>query len=215
MTTEETLDMESRIIEAAKKVFVRKGFEATRMGDVATEVGISRTSLHYYFRTKEMLFDAIFAQLMNGMLPNITLILDEPTTFLEKLPKIVNQYVSVLQRNPLLPVFVINEFNRDPEHLYKAMMKDPSRIETMLRLQKQMLDEMERGLLKKLPLVYTVTTLLGLVVFPLLARNPLTDIFLGSDPAKFEAFIEERKSFITDVMVRLLTPENPPSTIYF
>lgn len=207
MMTENTIDMESRIVEAAKKVFVRKGFEATRMGDVATEVGISRTSLHYYFRTKEMLFNAIFARLMNAILPNISLILDEPTTFLEKLPKIVDQYVSAMQQNPLLPFFVVNELNRDPEHLYKVVMKDPSRVQTMVRLQKQILDEMDQGILKKVPLLYTVTTLLGLVVFPMLARNPLTDIFLGSDPAKFEAFIEERKPFITDVMVRLLTPE--------
>lgn len=205
--TENMIDMESRIVEAAKKVFVRKGFEATRMGDVATEVGISRTSLHYYFRTKEMLFNAIFARLMNAILPNISLILDEPTTFLEKLPKIVDQYVSAMQQNPLLPFFVVNELNRDPEHLYKVVMKDPSRVQTMVRLQKQILDEMDQGILKKVPLLYTVTTLLGLVVFPMLARNPLTDIFLGSDPAKFEAFIEERKPFITDVMVRLLTPE--------
>ena len=207
MMTENTIDMESRIVEAAKKVFVRKGFEATRMGDVATEVGISRTSLHYYFRTKEMLFNAIFARLMNAILPNISLILDEPTTFLEKLPKIVDQYVSAMQQNPLLPFFVVNELNRDPEHLYKVVMKDPSRVQTMVRLQKQILDEMDQGILKKVPLLYTVTTLLGLVVFPMLARNPLTDLFLGSDPAKFEAFIEERKPFITDVMVRLLTPE--------
>ena len=51
MSTEELQDMESRIIEAAKRVFVRKGYEATKMGDIAADVGISRTAMHYYFRT--------------------------------------------------------------------------------------------------------------------------------------------------------------------
>ncbi|MDD4114947.1 MAG: helix-turn-helix domain containing protein, partial [Massilibacteroides sp.] len=59
MEQEEKKDVESRIIEAAKQVFVRKGFESATMGDIAAEAGIGRTSLNYYFRNKEMLFEAI------------------------------------------------------------------------------------------------------------------------------------------------------------
>ena len=102
----------------------------------------------------------------------------------------------MIQANPLFPIFVVNEFNRDPEHLYKTILKDPEKVKPLLLLQKQMREEMERGLLKKVPLVYTASTLLSLIVFPMLARNPLTS-----------AFFEERETFITDVMVRLLTPD--------
>ena len=207
MSTEELQDMESRVIEAAKRVFVRKGYEATKMGDIALEVGISRTAMHYYFRTKEMLFDAIFGQLMDALLPNIGVIVSEPTSFLEKIPKIVEQYTAMIQANPLFPIFVVNEFNRDPEHLYKTILKDPEKVKPLLLLQKQMREEMERGLLKKVPLVYTASTLLSLIVFPMLARNPLTSAFFEGDPRKFEDFLQERKTFITDVMVRLLTPD--------
>lgn len=209
MSTEELPDMEGRIIEAAKRVFVLKGYEATKMGDIATEVGISRTAMHYYFRTKEMLFDAIFGQLIRVLLPNIALIMEEQTTFLEKLPKIVDQYVSMMQQNPQFPIFVVNEFNRDPQHLYRTLMKDPLRIQPLMQLQRQLLDEMDRGLIRRMPLIYSVSTLLSLVVFPMLARNPLTDLFLDGDKEQFDAFFEERKSLITDIMVRLFTPDTP------
>lgn len=209
MSTEELPDMEGRIIEAAKRVFVLKGYEATKMGDIATEVGISRTAMHYYFRTKEMLFDAIFGQLIRVLLPNIALIMEEPSTFLEKLPKIVDQYVSMMQQNPQFPIFVVNEFNRDPQHLYRTLMKDPLRIQPLMQLQRQLLDEMDRGLIRRMPLIYGVSTLLSLVVFPMLARNPLTDLFLDGDKEQFDAFFEERKSLITDIMVRLFTPDTP------
>lgn len=209
MSTEELPDMEGRIIEAAKRVFVLKGYEATKMGDIATEVGISRTAMHYYFRTKEMLFDAIFGQLIRVLLPNIALIMEEPSTFLEKLPKIVDQYVSVMQQNPQFPIFVVNEFNRDPQHLYRTVMKDPLRIQPLMQLQRQLLDEMDRGLIRRMPLIYSVSTLLSLVVFPMLARNPLTDLFLNGDKEQFDAFFEERKSLIIDIMVRLFTPDTP------
>lgn len=68
-------------------------------------------------------------------------------------------------------------------------------------------EEMERGLLKKMPPVYAASTLIGLVVFPMLVRHPLTTVFLDGDDKRFDSFIEERKSFISDMMIRLLTPD--------
>ena len=159
-----------------------------------------------------MLFDAIFGQLMNALLPNIEKIMDEPTSCLEKMPKIIDQYMAMIQANPLFPIFVVSEFNRDPEHLYRTIMKDPERVKPLLQLQEQMTDEMERGLLKKVPLIYTASTLLSLVIFPILIRNPLTDVFMDGDPRKFEVFLRERKAFIADAMIRLFTPDQPRTT---
>jgi len=208
MGTESIIDMESRIIEAAKVVFVRKGYEETKMGDIAAEVGMSRTALLYYFHTKEVLFDAIFQQLMSGLLPNVALIVEEQTSCLEKIPKIVDQYISMLQRNPFLPLFIVSEFNRDPKHLYKTLLKNSQRIEPLLRMEALMEGEMERGTLRRMPFLYIASSLVSLAVFPMLIRNPLTDAFLGGNPQKFDAFIEERKPFVADVMVRMLTPES-------
>lgn len=207
MGVEEGIDMESRIIEAAKLMFVQRGYEATKMGDIATEVGISRTAMHYYFRTKEMLFEAIFSQLMGLLLPNIDMIMRENTGIMEKLPKIITLYLSTLQANPLFPIFVINELHRAPEHLYQAILKDPARIMPIVRLRRQMEEEMEQGLLKKIPVIYVVSTLMGLLIFPLLARNPLTAIFMDGDDEQFQTFLSERKPFVIDVMRRLLEPD--------
>lgn len=208
MSAEEVITMENRILEAAKQVFVRKGYEATKMGDIAAEAGIGRTALHYYYRTKEMLFDAIFDQLIGALLPNLGAIIDENTSFLEKLPKIIDQYVKTLQRNPLFPIFVINELERAPEHIYHSILKNPSRIEPIIRMRRQMEKEMEQGLLKKLPVYYVATTLISLLVFPMLVRNPFTAIFMGGDAGKYEAFLQERIPFVTDIMIRLLTPDD-------
>lgn len=208
MNTEEAITMENRIIEAAKQVFVRKGYEATKMGDIATEAGIGRTALHYYYRTKDMLFDAIFDQLMDALLPNLEVIMDEEVPFLEKLPKIIEQYAKTLRMNPLFPIFVINELQRDPEHIYGSILKDPSRVKPILRLQAQIKEEMEQGLIRQMPLIYTATTLISLLIFPLLVRNPVTSIFLDGNAEKFDAFLEERIPFVTDIMIRLLTPDN-------
>ena len=62
--TEQTENIESRIIEAAKQEFIKKGFEQTSMSDIAAVVGINRPTLHYYFRTKDKMFQAVFASIV-------------------------------------------------------------------------------------------------------------------------------------------------------
>lgn len=208
MTTEESITMENRIIEAAKQVFVRKGYEATKMGDIATEAGIGRTALHYYYRTKDMLFDAIFDQLMGALLPNLGIIMEQDLPFLKKLPQVIEQYANTLRQNPLFPIFVINELQRDPEHIYRSVLKDPSRVVPIVRLRAQIMEEMEQGIIRKMPLIYTATTLISLLIFPLLIRDPLTDVFLEGNAEQFDAFLEERIPFVTDIMIRLFSPDS-------
>ena len=120
MEAKDMNEMEPRIIEAAKRVFVRKGYEAATMSDVAAEVGIGRTALHYYYRTKEILFDAIFGQLLSSLLPNIDRVLDEKSTMLEKMPVIVDLYMGIVRANPMFPNFVVGELNRDPDRAERS-----------------------------------------------------------------------------------------------
>jgi AcrR family transcriptional regulator len=209
MKAEETNGMENRIIEAAKLVFVRKGYEATTMGDIAAEVGISRTAMHYYFRTKEMMFEAIFAQLTDTILPNVDLIMDEQTTILEKLPKIVDQYLTALRNNLMFPLFVINEMNRDPSRLFQAVLKNPRRLQPMLRLRGQILEEMEKGLINTLPLEDVASVFIGLIIFPILIRNVLVSAFMEGRTEAFDELINRRGQLIYDMMYRLLSPPSP------
>lgn len=207
MNEQETMDMESRILEAAKAVFVRKGYEQATMTDIANEAGIGRTALHYYFRTKEMLFNAIFGQLMEAILPNIKKITEEDIPIMDKIYKVVDHYMDALRRNLLFPIFVISEMNRDSEHLYRAILKEPERILPILRLRGEIEGEMDKGNLRKIPLIEVVSVLVGSLVFPILIRNPLSSVFLEGDMDKFSDFIAERGPFVKDLVKRMLTPE--------
>ena len=199
MEAKDMNEMEPRIIEAAKRVFVRKGYEAATMSDVAAEVGIGRTALHYYYRTKEILFDAIFGQLLSSLLPNIDRVLDEKSTMLEKMPVIVDLY--------MFPNFVVGELNRDPERLFQTVLKDPKKIQPILRLRRQIEEEMDKGLLRKMPVIDLVSTLVSLVVFPLLIRKPLAAAFLDNDMGRFEEYMDRRRDLIVEVITQLMVPD--------
>ena len=61
-SVEVDLSTEEKIKEAAKKVFLKKGYAATRTRDIAEEAGINLALLNYYFRSKEKLFDLIMLE---------------------------------------------------------------------------------------------------------------------------------------------------------
>lgn len=207
MKQEENKDVESRILKAAEIVFTRKGFEAATMGDIANEAGIGRTSLNYYFRTKEMLFDAILGNLMEMVLPNIAQIVDDGTPYQDKIKKIIRLYLQTIRQNEFVPLFVINEFQRDPQHLFQAVLKDPVRIMPIVRLRQFVEEEMEKGHLRKMPIIDLVSTFISLVIFPILIRKPLTEIFLEGKEEGFEAFLDRRTEFIYDIVEHLLNPK--------
>ncbi|MCC8199211.1 MAG: TetR/AcrR family transcriptional regulator [Tannerellaceae bacterium] len=204
---ENSKDIESQILEAAKTVFIQKGYDATKMGDIAKEVGISRTALHYYFRTKETLFGAIFGQLLDEFLPNISLILEKEGTLLEKLPLLIDQYVTIISKNPSFPIFLVNEVNRDYEHLLATILKNNNQLKPMNKLKEQVLKEMEEGKLRKMPLLDIISTYVSLIVFPMLVRLPVTQLFFEDNKEEYQQFFIRRKEVIYDILYKFLAPE--------
>lgn len=207
METKELTDVEKKILEAAKIVFIRKGYENTAMKDIADEAGISRTALNYYFRTKENLFSAIFGEVIRLFLPRLETIVDTPAPFLQKIDPVVTQYMNMIWENPLLPYFIVGEVNRDADHLLRVIAGMKEKDEVVFRLIAQITDEMDRGLLRKMPLIHLVSTFFALVAFPMVMRNVLTRVFLEKNGEEFKVFYFERKALVVDQMVALLTPD--------
>jgi AcrR family transcriptional regulator len=120
--TENTTDLstEEKIKEAARKIFLQKGFAGTKIRDIAEEANINIALLNYYFRSKEKLFDAIFnealAELLTGMLAILN---DRSLSFEEKIIKAVNSDTEALKKNPLLPTFVFSAMHDNVDKIIK------------------------------------------------------------------------------------------------
>jgi AcrR family transcriptional regulator len=208
MSTEDNNNgIETRILEAAKQIFLQKGYEAATMSDIATMVGISRTAMHYYFRTKATIFGAIFTQVVERITPNIEVLVNDEMTILEKLSGIIDLYLILLKENPLLPLFVINEMNRAPQHLFSVYTKNHKLTGPLLHFLQQIEKEMDAGLLRKRPLIDVVSTFIGLNLFPFLGRNALKELFMNGDDNAFNEYVSNRKQLIYDIMYNMLSPE--------
>ena len=59
---EETSNTEQSILKSAEKEFLKKGFSGSKTTEIAKEAGVTHAMLHYYFRTKENLFNKVFSK---------------------------------------------------------------------------------------------------------------------------------------------------------
>src|SRR6516162_3109330 len=104
------LSSEERIKVAAKKVFTRKGYAATRTRDIADEAGMNLALLNYYYRSKEKLFHQVMEEKMQLLLSVITpIIINTESSLEEKVENLASEYLDMLLANPDLPLFVLSE----------------------------------------------------------------------------------------------------------
>lgn len=198
--------LEAKIVEAAKELFIRKGFEQTSMSDIAQAADINRTTLHYHFRTKEKMFQAVFGSIVLSFLPRIQLIFDEEATFMEKLSKALDEYFSIFTANPFLPRFIISEIQRDVDHLLHVGRV--MHLDHYLRAIGNVIeDEMVRGNIKTIPLPEVLIAFMSSVTYPFLSKNLIIALFYEDESGFTDCFLERWKQRILRQMRDLLAVE--------
>jgi len=187
--TKPELSTEEKIKEAAKKVFTRKGYAATRTRDIAEEAGINLALLNYYFRSKEKLFGQVMLEKVQQLFGILLPVLNDPSTKLEtKTELIVSSYIEMIGKNPDLPLFVLSELRGHSLQLTKVLPIDKviPNASFVKQLQEKRPD---------INPLHFLMNILGMTVFPFIAM-PAFDA-IGIIPKKdFEALIKERKKLI-------------------
>jgi len=181
---------EERILGAAKKVFLLKGMAGARMQDIADEAGINKALLHYYFRNKEVLFDVIFKEALEQFFPRILDILQSDVPLFEKIGTFCAEYITMMQQNPYLPLFVLNEVNKQPEQFKEKFWKNKDFL--FLKFVEQVEFEIKAGAIMAISPAQLFINMISMCIFPFIAR-PLWMISSGMDEQQFAHFMEQRK----------------------
>lgn len=202
-TFDEQPNMEERIIQAAKAVFIEKGYAETSMSDIAVKAGMHRPALHYYFRTKEKMFHAVSKEIISSIIPKIfDIVIQKDKSVEYRVEKVADAYYSILTRNPRLPMFIIREMNRDASFLINtaAEFSLPEKLE---KVKSSIEEEMDRGKIKKVPLRFLFYTFYGLLITPFLTID-LSKILLLDDGETFEEMLDKWKPCIVSQICGLL-----------
>jgi AcrR family transcriptional regulator len=193
--TEQKDSTEQRILDAAHNVFLKKGLEGTRMQEIADNAGINKAMLHYYFRSKQKLFEAIFQDILSHAFPDIKGIIFSDLPFEKKITGFVEKYTQMLVKNPYLPSFILKEINRDPQFLARVIKEQGvNPVEFLAVFEK----EMEAGIIRKMDPKEIVINLIALIVFPFAAGPMLNIILFKGNDKLYNEFLISRKHTIVE-----------------
>jgi AcrR family transcriptional regulator len=202
---------EQRILDAARAVFIRRGTAGARMQEIATEAGVNQALLHYYFRSKERLSAAVFAQMASRLFPALIQTLGAETSLDEKIDALIGLYLENLSRNPFLPGYLLSELHHHPERLPQLLAAatgaDPGAVlpRAFKKLGDQIAARVKAGTMRPISPEQFVANLISLCIFPFAARPMLSMVF-GMDDAAFARFIERRKTELPAFFRNALRP---------
>ncbi|SDC39975.1 TetR/AcrR family transcriptional regulator [Niabella drilacis] len=194
---QEALSSEEKIKEAARKVFMEKGYAATRTRDIAEAAGINLALLNYYFRSKEKLFELVMQEKLSSFFGLLLPVLRDPQSSLDdKIHTIADRYISMLADNPDLPLFVLN-----------AMRNAPKKFAALLKGVDHVLDSaFAKQLKERNPDVapeHLFINILSLCVFPF-AMRPGLEVISPEIGTQFHVLMEERKKLVPKWMRAML-----------
>jgi len=190
---------EGKILSAAREVFLQKGFSGARMQDIADEAGINKALLHYYFRSKEKLFETIFRQAFEKLIPHITEVFSSDLPFYDKIRAFTNAYITMAIENPFIPLFVLNAMHTDTEGFQKKFGDIPKKVPIIL-VKTEIKKAVDSGLIRPIEPPELIMNMLSLCLFPFIARPMFQMVMNISDP-QFKKILEQRKSEVADFII--------------
>jgi TetR/AcrR family transcriptional regulator len=207
MEIKNDLSMEQTILEVAEKLFLEKGFTSTSTTEIARVAGCNQALVHYYFRTKDNLFNTIFEKKFRMLFehlyasPNFGNI-----SFTEKVRHAVESHFDLLTNNPKLPLLVATELSRLPENLKNLRNKlQAVPFELLTRLNNELQQEIAEGRARKIELIDIIITMVTLNAgfFMLL---PIANGILQLDEEHSKELLAHRRNENVQVILNYIKP---------
>lgn len=189
---------EQRILAAAKEIFLQKGFDGARMQEISELAGINKALLHYYYRSKDQLFQRVFEEESRRMMTPMFQLLHSDLPILEKVKGMVGAHFNAYLEDPRLPMFFFSESLQHPE----LLASNPSNEEIrrlMHTLVVQLEHEMDKGTIRRFDPEHLIINALALGMFPFVAK-PMMNCTFGFDEDRYREFMAVRREMVADFM---------------
>jgi len=199
-------DKEQIILETATRLFLENGFAATSTTKIAKEAGCNQALVHYYFRTKEKLFESIFTSKFKYFISGMLDVGKENLPFEEKVRLRIENHFDMIRENPKLPMLLVYEFNTNPKRI-TTLKESLAGLPTLIfsDLQKEIDEEFSKGNIRNisaLDLIYSILSL-NISAFTI---GPIFKEFTDTDDETYEKFIDSRREENTLTIINSLRP---------
>jgi TetR/AcrR family transcriptional regulator len=183
-------------------VFIEKGMDGARMQDIANHAGINKSLLHYYYRTKERLFNAVFEKITGQLFRRFAPVMDENLSLEEKIRFFFREHITFLQKNPRLPSFFLNELNRNPA-MIKKFIRQLDVHKLWATLEDQHKEELKKYNITRENVPQFMTSIAAMSVFPFAGRALIASI-MEKMGYEFDDYIEQRKEYAAEFVINAI-----------
>jgi AcrR family transcriptional regulator len=197
---------EENILRAAEKLFYERGYAMTHTTDIAKEAGCNQALVHYYYRSKEKLFEQVFESKLRLFVSVFLSIGNEEKNFEDKLRKKIEAHFEILRKNPRLPFLLLNEFSTNPNRLnsFRANLgKVPEGI--LQRLDEELQELANQGVIRHIRALDLMLSIISLNAIIFMAE-PVIKTMIGSNEKQFKEILEQRKSENVEIILSRLRP---------
>lgn len=195
MENKDKQNKEQEILTAAEQEFLTRGYDGARTTSIAQAAGVTHAMLHYYFRTKEQLFDRIVESKFATMSQSLIAIFGDPTLpIVERIKGGIEAHFDFVAANPELPRFVINEIVSRPERYDILYKRVGSVVDNVYNgLQADIDRAAERGEIERVDAKMILISIMSLNIFTFIAY-PFMEPLMGELMADRERFLTTRKA---------------------
>lgn len=183
----DNLATEQKIIAAAEEVFLRDGYSGARMQSIADLAGINKALLHYYFRSKDKLFEKIFEEKVSQIFPFMEELFDIENSFEDLIKAFIERYINMISTNPFVPLFVMTTLSKaDNQHFLEKMP-----FHVLKNLMRAYMTDLQAGKVRDLNPFQFIISIFGMCAMPFMAK-PLIMRFLNSSKDDFNELMQQR-----------------------
>ena len=193
-----TENTELEILEAAKDIFQQKGMDGARMQEIADKANINKALLHYYYRSKELLFEAVFKSAFSLLVPQLNKVLNDESALFAKIENFTSNYVSFVIKHPYLPNFVIQELTRNPEFV-QTLRAQPN-FPSMEKFSNQVSESIAKGEIREIKAEQLLINILSLNIFPFIGQ-PLLMALINVDKENYSKILLDRKIEVSSFII--------------
>jgi len=206
MIHEKDSTTEQQILEAAERLFYERGFAMTHTTDIAREVGCNQALVHYYFRTKEKLFESFFERKISLFISAFLLAGNDAVNFEEKLKCKIEAHFEILRANPRLPFLLFNEISTNPKRVeaFKAKFSQLPRP-MMEKINEELQQEASKGNIRKVEALDLLLSIVSMNVIMFIA-SPIIKVVSGASDQEYDRMLERRKKENVLIILKSLKP---------
>ncbi len=194
----EQQETEERIFKAALQVFAAKGKGGARMQEIADVAGINKSMLHYYFRSKEKLYEAVFGYVLKRF-ETLQSTLEHATSFKDTLRAFINGFIDAHHQNPAIIRLMANENLAGGATMGKIISREEHDASPPSILIRETIKAIDRGEIRPVDPHHMLLTILSSCVF-FMIWMPTIKIKVPGAHENWDAFVEARKKHVFEMI---------------